>query len=398
MAHEALTAVTTTTSFWFGAANGVPYLYAGASPQAMGQPVTIGLDNVFAATPALPVTVGVFKVQAGSSPNLPFQIVGAGGANSGIWDFSVNRTVRADFDKLLLELESLGLKGGRLALIRGWLAQALPQTFAETLYFRHGFDPVNRYVDLAPGMRLRIDFEAHQAVDPAASALNGFVGAGSTTVDVVQAASTQYGVVTAIDPFLSSLQGFSVPAGQGGAGGVVDLRSIASAPYWRMLYPQTFSSGDDTGAVGSRQNVVLLGAASWSDLVKATSTYLTSATVPPPSMFFRGRATVVPQLPVYLQGERQFVTLGTTVRHLLSGLGPVPWLGGGRVSFGSSQVYGRTWTPLSGGNPPTWTVGNWAGMTFQGSGTGSYGTYAENLDSFDLPVLGGDIMSLQMSA
>src|SRR5919198_1292001 len=172
----------TTTNYLFGVAGGVPYVYT--SIQAVGQPITVGLDNVFSGT----------------------------------------RTLRADFDNLLLKLETLGLKNGRLPLIRGWLAQALPQTFAETLYLRHGFDPVNRYVDLNPGMRLRIDFEAHQAVDPASSALNGFVGAGGTTADVVQLPSSQYGVVTAIDPFLSSLQGFAVPAPNGGAGGGADLR------------------------------------------------------------------------------------------------------------------------------------------------------------------------------
>jgi hypothetical protein len=389
-------AVTTTTNFWFGAADSIPYLYAGANTQVVGKPVTIGLDSVFSGTPQLPVTAGAFTVQKGSGgPNLPFQIVAAGGTNSGVWDFSAGRTVRADFDKLLLELESLGLKSGRLPLIRGWLAQALPQTFAETLYFRHGFDPANRYVDLGVGMRLRIDFEAHQAIDPASSALNGFVGAGSTTVDVAQMPNAQYGVVTAIDPFLTALQGLAVPAPQGGAGGIVDMRSVAQVPYWRLLYPQTFTSSDDTGAVGTQENVVLVGAATWSDLVKATSTYLANGTVPPPSMFFRGRTTVVPELPVYLQGERQFVTVGTTVRHLLSAFGPVPWLSGGTVSFGSNQVYGRAWTPLSGGNPPTWTVGNWAAVTFQGS-SGAYGSYADNLDSFDLPVLAGDIMSLQL--
>jgi hypothetical protein len=385
--------VATTTNYLFGVAGGVPYVYAGAGTQAVGQPITVGLDNVFSGTPTLPVSVGVFTVQAGAGgPYLPFQIVAAGGINSGVWDFSASRTLRADFDNLLLKLESLGLKNGRLPLIRGWLAQALPQTFAETLYLRHGFDPANRYVDLSPGMRLRIDFEAHQAVDPASSALNGFVGAGSTTVDVVQSQSAQYGVVTAIDPFLSSLQGFAVPAPNGGAGGVADLRSVAQAPYWRLLYPPTFTSSDDIGVIGTQENVVLVGAATWSDLVAATSSYLNSRTVPPPSMFFRGRATVVPQLPVYVQGVQQFVTLGATVRHLLSGLGPVPWLSGGSVLFGVTSPYTRSWTPLT--NGPTWTVGGVAAVRFTGAGGGSYAAYADTLDSFDLPVLAGDMLAV----
>jgi hypothetical protein len=399
MEDQVSAAVGTPTNFMFGSANGVPYVYAGASVQVVGQPVTIGLDNVFAGTPSLPLSVGNFTVQPGSGgPFLPYQIVAAGAPNSGIWDFSANRTVRADFDNLLLRLEGQQLKNGRLALIRGWLAQALPQTFAETLYFRHGFDPANRFVDLTPGMRLRVDFESHQAVDPEASALNGFVGAGSTVLDVVQLPSAQYGVVTALDPFVSSLQGFAVPAPQGGAGGVADLRSVAAAPYWRLLYPQSFTSSDGVGAVGTQQNVVLVGATSWNALVEATASYLNNGTVPPPSMFFRGRAAAVPQLPVYLQGDRTFVTLGMTVRNLLSELGPVPWLSGGKVSFTANQTYGRTWTPLTGGNPPMWTVGGWGTVRFDGTGGGTYGTYGDNRDSFDLPVLAGDLLSLQMSS
>src|SRR5215212_6794641 len=94
----------TTMTYWFGVASGVPYVYPGPGTTVVGAPVTVGLHSVFSGTPALPVT--------------------AGGANTGVWDFSANRTVRADFDNLLLQLESLGLKNGRLPLIRGWLAQA----------------------------------------------------------------------------------------------------------------------------------------------------------------------------------------------------------------------------------------------------------------------------------
>lgn len=396
---ESSVAVATSINYFFGTAGGVIYVYPGTSAGVVNNPVTVGIDDVFASAPRLPLRVGVFTVApTGGGGRPPYTITAAGGNGTGVWDFSAARTVRADFDQLLLALEGLGLKPGRLPLIRGWLAQALPQTFAECLYLRYGFDQADRYVDLDAGMRLRLDFQSHQAVDPEASPLNGFVGAGSTTVDVVQVPSAQYGTAVALDPFLSSLQGFAVPSSAGGAGGVVDLRSLAPMPYWRLLYPPTFTASDGTGAVGPQENAVLIGAASWSDLTAATATYLAQRTAPATSLSFRGRTTVVPEVPLYLQNQRVYVTLGTTIRHVLSGSGPVPWLvGGGVASLGSNQEYARAWTPLSTTSPINWTVGAWAQVLIGGVGGGRYATAGDTLDSFDLPVLGGDVFSLVLS-
>lgn len=387
------------TSYWFGLSGKVPFVYPGSNPSSgLGAAVTVGLDNVFAATPALPKRFGVFTVQK-SATGMPFQIVAAGGAGTGVWDFSAARTVRSDFDALMLGLEALQLLPGRLALIRGWLAQALPLTFAESLYLRHGYDPANRSVDLNPGTRLRIDFQAHQAVDPGQSALNGFVGAGTSYAEVVQLPSDQYGVVTAFDPFVAGLQGVAVPVPAGGAGGVVDLRSLPALPYWRLLYPPALATADGTGSAAPAQNPVVIGAATWQDLTTAAATYLATGTVPPAAMVFRGRTVVVPEIPVYLQGERRFVTLGTTVRHLLSAFGPVPWLSNGSVQFAvisGAQGYGRSYTQLTGGSTPSWTVGGYSVVQFTGA-TGTYGAYGTTFDSFDLPVLGGDIFAVQVS-
>src|ERR1044072_3574893 len=221
------------STYWaFASSANVPYVYvsSGAGPPF---DVGVGFDNIFSGTPSLPKAVGAFPVQAAATPALPFTILAK--AQSGIWEFDpLKRHIRADFDALLLALEQLGLKPGRLALIRGYLAQSLPQTFAETLYFRHGFDPANRYVDLTPGMRLRVDFAAHQSLDPEASPLNGFVGAGTTYVDVTQLATSD-GVATAFAPFLAALQGLAVPAAAGGASGALDLQTALTLPYRRLM-------------------------------------------------------------------------------------------------------------------------------------------------------------------
>ena len=86
-------------------------------------------------------------------------------------------------------LEGTRLRVGATEVLRSLLAPRIPATFAESLFFGTGFvaqdNPPRCYVDLSPGMRLRIDFQARQFV-PAnfPGPLSGFVGAGGVTATV----------------------------------------------------------------------------------------------------------------------------------------------------------------------------------------------------------------------
>lgn len=370
-----------------------PYLYSAAA--ANQQPaVSVPLDQVFTTAPTGPLpSEAPFTLAKGTAP-FSYQV----NVDNSIWtsfDSSpIRSTVREAFDKFLHALDKAGLKGGRLQLIRAWLAQALPQTFAESLYFRYGFDPVQRCVELSPGMRLRVDFESHQAVDPGSSPLNGFVGAGRCYIEVGQATGAQGGLVLGFDPFLSQLQGLKVAASTAGTGGLIDLQGVANQlPYWRLYYPSSYPSSDGTGFAGAAQNPVLIGAPNRAALDAAGTQYGKDGTILAPAVgvWFRGRAVVVPEIPVLIQTDQTYVTVGSTVRSLLAGLGPVPWLPG-RVP---SQFMFRPYTVLSGQNLQWQLFGTSQYQQVQfNSPSPTYYTYSSTLDAFDLPLLGGDSIGI----
>ena len=69
-------------------------------------------------------------------------------------------------------------------------------------------------------------------------------------------------------------------------------------------------------------NVTLLGADDLTTLAAATNAYYTSGRPTAPLVaYFRGRATVVPELPCFVDGALRYVPLATTVRHVLEPFG-----------------------------------------------------------------------------
>jgi hypothetical protein len=363
-----------------------PYVYysGGATPP---YDVVVSLDQVFVTPPStLPPAEGPFTIALSSAP-FAYAITAS---KSAIWNFAANQfdpdgrfrtAVRAGFDQLLVDLDGLGLQPGRLDAIRGWIAQSIPQTFAESLYFRHGFDPARRCVELTPGMRVRVDFEEHQDVDPGNDLRNGFVGVGAATIEMSEVAAQKGGLVLGFEPFISRLSGLSVAATNGGAGGAIDLQGAANAmPYWRLCYPEDFPTSDGTGFTGTQQNVVLIGAPNRADLESATTNYVDGKTLPNDAVtvWFRGRTTVVPEVPVFLQGARDHVPLGTTARDLLSGLAPLPRSVAKAVS---QHTFTRPYNALD--SP-------WVPISYNDVPLGSQAPWSSTLDTFDLPMLGGD--------
>ncbi|MFF5210130.1 hypothetical protein [Streptosporangium sp. NPDC000396] len=372
-------------------AGGQPYIYYATGAQPATYDVVVGLDQVFSSTPALPIVAGIFTLASASS-GLSYTITAAMAA---IWNFDASQfdsnglfrtAVCGNFDQLLVDLDMAGLLPGRLQAIRGWIAQSIPQTFAESLYLRHGFDPVRRCVELTPGMRLRIDFEDHQAVDPGDDLRNGFVGSGTSYVELSGVASQGGGQVVGFDPYLSRLMGLSVAPTSGGAAGVIDLQGAANQlAYWRLFYPSQFPTSDDTGFTGINQNATLIGAGDRTTLEAATSSYVAGTTLPAGAVaaWFRGRASVVPEVPVFLQGVRAYVPVGTTVRDLLCGVMPLPRSTATQVS---SHVMTRPYDALVAGS-------SWAPLTvdtYSDVPLGAQAPWSSALDTFDLPILGGD--------
>jgi hypothetical protein len=377
--------------------------------------ITIFIPNIFSTAPAQSITSGPFTLQptvsGGNQAGLPYKITVP--ASSAAWTFDnspIRQGVHDAFIAFLIAIENNDgthgaqvLKPGRLRFVQQYLSQVLPQTFVESLFFRYGLDPLNRCVDLLPGMRVRLTFQAHQALDPQQNPLNGFVGAGEMLLDVATLLSNTGSLNIALGAFLSQLQSVIVAANAGGAGGGIDLQGAAFAyPYYRLLYPQNYPSSDGVGYTGIQQNPTILAAASYADLVAATAAYVSSGQISGQSTaaFFRGRTVAIPEVPIFVQGEMNYVPVGTTIRQLLSGIIPVPYMDVGNVAL-PSQFYTRLRTVLNGAqSPPTWSFQpsqtSTAPVVNLATQTGGYACYGAAQDSFDLPVLGGDNLSIPL--
>lgn len=152
------------------------------------------------------------------------------------------------------------LSPGATSRIGQQIADCMPAPLIETLFYRYslsqGFAPGTRpYIDIRPGMRLRVETEISQYL-AAGSSLNGYVGGGSSYFSVGSAPAANGKRVLTFDPFLSAIKSpkVSPPPNQPTtqplvAGGVVDLQGSAAAQkYWRFV----LSANDDRRDAGRR--------------------------------------------------------------------------------------------------------------------------------------------------
>jgi hypothetical protein len=210
---------------------------------------------------------------------------------------------------------------GGAAIIANQVAGALPLRVDEILAYYYGFTPSFNYVDLQPGMRLRIETGSFQFVT-ASSALNAFTMQGQAYCAVTRNSNQQL----YFNPFMNGLTVSVAPTSPPQIGNVLDLAALGSRRYFRLIYPSPMNNPTIIYTQpGLGQNVTLLGADTPADLANATSTYLSTKTCtaatpgnqPIICAYFTGRASVVPEIPVTFMGQLTYVPLGTTVQHMI---------------------------------------------------------------------------------
>jgi hypothetical protein len=253
-------------------------------------------------------------------------------------DFRVHFT---DFvSNIESQFEATGvLAPGATTTIAAQLADRIPAPPLETLFFRYALSPgigagSVPYVDVRPGMRLRIETQQSQFVAPS-SPLNAYVGNGELEFGVGSVPAVGGARNVAFDTFLGTIRSPSVtgpPAPPTLAGGLVDLEPMAGArPHWRLIYPQSMPPATDQGSLGTASNVTLLGAQSIELLESATKAYPTAVTTAsPPDVYaiFLGRAMVVPEIPIWITARgstlMDYVPLGTTIANVVERFTQVP--------------------------------------------------------------------------
>lgn len=372
-----------------------PYIYYKDQISEVPFDIEVLLPDVFKDKQSKKIVQGAFELDVNPSKNLPYK-VSLSKNDSSFWNFDMDSRslVKVDFIKFLIKLENTGLKPGAMSFIRQSLAQFMPLTFSETLYYHYGLDGTRGCVDLQQGMRLKIDFQGYQLADPMAEVsqayVNGYVGSGSVYYDLISYLDDELYPVIGFDAFLQRLLPHtSVDANQGGAGGMVDLLNACYARrYYRLLYPTSMVSSDDKGFVGSERNVTLIGTNTLEDLEKATDLYQRPEMDSPETSvcaFFRGRTVIIPEVMMYLRGRPIYVPLGTTVRQLMNRHTCIPL----KDAHIPNLKYNRWMLRIDDtpdGKMET-LFPRYERINFSG---GNYRAYLDGSDCFDIPLLKGD--------
>ncbi len=358
------------------AADQTPALIPAVEPSMAAHVISIGLPALFTTPPdpaQLPC-VPPFTLLAANAP-YAYQLDLAGTAEALPWSFD-GEPMRADllaaYRRFLLALESIGATPAGLRAVQAAIAGAMPQSFAETLRYAYGLAAAEGYVDLLPGMALRVEYEAYQTLPagtPDQARLNGYTTSAVARYPIASfwEAGSPYPV---LDPFIGALTGLAgttvyppqqVLLKQAGAGGLIDSGYAAlRQPLLRLVYPQEFADADSPGAPIAQYSAMLLAAASLQQLEEATIAARAGLDASPYAavFYFRGRATLVPEIAVSVDGASHWLPLGTTLGDLLASRARAPASGGlplvgigltrgpGAAPAGLAAEYSLSGTPL----------------------------------------------------
>jgi len=328
------------------AVNTAPALIPARAPDMAPYEIAIGLPQIFVTAPTGPLpSVPPFALSAGAGPYAyVLTIAGEGGASP--WTFTaepIRAALRSAYKSFLGELETRAATAIGMQTVQAAIARAMPQTFAETLLYAYDFADVSGnaallgYAALLPGMTLRAEYESYLTMGAASNLakLNGFIASAVAHYQITRAATAGRSV-TALDAFIASLVGqgaAKVPQPplekdmQAGGGGLIDSGyALMQQPFLRLVYPQSFPGTNDIGTAVPQGNAALLAASKLSDLDTATDSMRKGKPAGPSVcvLYFRGRATLTPQLPIFVDGVQQYVSLGATLGQILAQRGMDP--------------------------------------------------------------------------
>jgi hypothetical protein len=315
-----------------------PYLRPAVAPAMASYAIVVYLPNIFATSVSsgLPTTPPfVFGV---ASPPFAYTLTMPG--NSAVWTFDANNyrtAVSGAYATLLSDLVSLGVTALGWRTVQDAIARAMPQTFAETLYYGCGLVPNDGIIDLKAGMVLRLEYESYQYLGPGHSnsdLLDGFVASNSAEYEVGSYVDPNGKWLTGFDQFLSlvTFSGSLVPApavhpsGTSGGGGVIDnYFAQFRQPFVRLVYPPSILADSESDPQPAF-NVALLAANDYPTLNTATQNLRDAQPLGPgvAVLYFRGRTMLTPCIRVWVDDAPLTVPVGTSVGNLLEMMGRRP--------------------------------------------------------------------------
>jgi hypothetical protein len=393
----------------------LPYLYrSGALPPAKAD-FELYLPELFNTPPAtLPKSLtspgnnSPFVMSKTSDTRFPYKL--SVSQSSQAWSFDastppIRTALRADYVNFLKALETVsgGMIPGTIPFLQQIIARSFPLTFSETLYYAYGYDPASRYCNLQAGMRARVDYEMYQFVGPGGVPLqNGMVGNATSYYHLgdylMGADQSSQSLEVGFNNFLSKMA-VSIPTPSGGGAGLLDTYIAGlRQPFLRLFYPSSFESADKAGWTDTTKNVALVAAQSFADMDTATNNFINGQPFPANVYvtFLRGRAAVVPEIEVTVNGNRVYVPVGSAIRNLIQQQTDLPLRG--KTGTGQTMRLGRfqyarsvenvinhpseipDLSPLHRANNILFSYKNLI-------------TYSNGTDCFDLPVLHGDMLT-----
>lgn len=244
------------------------------------------------------------------------------------------------------DLASRSVSVAAIQLVQRRIAERLPLSYDRLLTYYYGWNKKAGYVDLRSGMRLRIDFQNYQFVQASdQSAERGFTGSGSTYVELGtytrKLADGSYEQCLGFDPFLSQLETEgAINIASKGAGGVFDLLKAENRKaVYRLFLPLNPSTG-----LGPERVATIIGTDSVKEMMEVTAKFDADGNTLPDSgtsFFFRGKATITPEIQVFVRDQAVQVPLGTTVRQLIQRFDDIPQAGIGAQNLAAFLKIGK---------------------------------------------------------
>ncbi|HTA33039.1 MAG TPA: hypothetical protein VK721_06400 [Solirubrobacteraceae bacterium] len=387
-----------------------PHVRPARAPMMPEEDIVVQLPELFTThQPELSVVTPAFKVVAPLTPlDSPFTYTLTILGNGPAWKFAigeiVRQTVKKSFEELLEKLMTSGLTALGWSVVQDAIARAMPQTYAETLYYGCGFAPEVGHVDLRPGMVLRVEYESYQYVGPAVqqgAVINGYLTSGVGEYDIGSYVDSSARWLTGVDAFLSAVTdlGCEVPAPQvkgnavAGAGGAIDLYySQFRQPFCRLVYPQRLARAESPGRAEPDGNVALLAAGDYKTLKEATIALRREEPLGNGvfATYLRGRTTVTACIRVLLDEAPRVVPVGTTVGNLLEGAARRPPAVEGLALSGISLIRAQG-SAITGPDAATAPYDVGAGVPVR-LDWGTDSVWGGNRDWLSLPLLSGDAL------
>jgi hypothetical protein len=340
--------------------------------------------------------------------------------------YSQDPTVRAQmlaaFRQFRQQVEALevpatattgGLLPGATATVLNRVALSMPLRLNEALSYLYSFDSLKQYVDLAPGMGLRVEWADYQYCDPPGGpgyGYNSFANTGSSLLRVAQKPD----LTLTLDAFGGLFApGYNTsPAATCPilAAGPMDLNlSGNSRRHVRIIFPTTIAGSGSIDNSGTQQQLSswLVGADTFVDLEAATTDILNGGTgcgkhsgnnQPIVSINFTSRVMLIPEISVRFNGTPVSVPLGTTIRDLIAQFADpaaAQYLNSNAIYSDIGLVLKR-WLQNTGYPSTAATVKYYqANFLFLPSNTAQPPVYAGVAgDQYDTPLLKGDVITM----